>query len=260
MALLRSLEPEQWLSLTVAGEWRVREVAAHLLDGDLRRLSMHRDGNVPPPPGSPIEGYRDLVAFLNGLNASWVKAAARLSPRVIVDLLEWAGPQVAELFESLPPHGEAFFSVAWAGEDRSENWMDIGREYTEKWHHQAQIRAAVDAPGLLAREWLYPVFVLSLYSLPHAFREVDTVTGSALQIVIEGEAGGSWLLMREESAWKLYEGAIAATATACVVMDAEAAWRLFYNALGMQEAKQRIEATGEVSLIDAFLAARSVMV
>jgi hypothetical protein len=260
VALLRSLEPGQWLSPTVAGEWRVREVAAHLLDGDLRRLSMHRDGHVPPPPESPIEGYRDLVAFLNGLNASWVNACARLSPRVITDLLEWTGPQMAELFESLPPHGEAVFPVAWAGEDRSKNWMDIGREYTEKWHHQAQIRAAVGAPGLLAREWLYPVFALSLFALPHAFREVEAPSGSALQIVIEGDAGGSWLLVREDSAWTLNEGAVAAAATARVVMDAEAAWRLFYNALGMQEAKRRIEATGEASLTDAFLATRSVMV
>lgn len=259
VALLRALEPGQWLSPTVAGEWRVREVAAHLLDGDLRRLSMHRDGNVPPPPESRIKGHRDLVAFLNGLNASWVKASARLSPRVITDMLEWTGPQVAELFESLPPHGEAFFPVAWAGEDRSENWMDTGREYTEKWHHQAQIRAAVGAPGLFAREWLYPVFALSLFALPHAFRDVGASAGSALQIVIEGDAGGSWLLVREDSAWTLNEGADAAAA-ARVVMDPEAAWRLFYNALGIEEAKKRIEAAGEASLIDAFLAARSVMV
>ena len=39
VGLLRSLSPSQWLQPTGAGQWRVRDVVAHLLDGDLRRLS-----------------------------------------------------------------------------------------------------------------------------------------------------------------------------------------------------------------------------
>src|SRR5688572_4941575 len=48
MALLRSLTAEEWMAPTVAGAWTVRDVAAHLLDTGLRRLSMHRDGYNPP--------------------------------------------------------------------------------------------------------------------------------------------------------------------------------------------------------------------
>src|SRR4051794_21347391 len=94
ISLLRGLAPEDWERPTVAGAWRVRDVAAHLLDVSLRRLSMHRDGHRPPP-GEPIAGYGDLVRFLNRLNAEWVHAAQRLGPRVLTDLLEWTGPQVA---------------------------------------------------------------------------------------------------------------------------------------------------------------------
>jgi hypothetical protein len=36
LALLRGLAPAQWDAPTVAGAWRVPDVAAHLLDGDLR--------------------------------------------------------------------------------------------------------------------------------------------------------------------------------------------------------------------------------
>jgi hypothetical protein len=41
--LLRSLEPSEWDLQTVAPLWKVRDVAAHLLDTALRKLSMVRD-------------------------------------------------------------------------------------------------------------------------------------------------------------------------------------------------------------------------
>src|SRR5712671_6728774 len=80
VALLRKLPPESWTLPTAAGAWLVRDVAAHLLDVILRRLSLHRDGHWAPD--SPGSGYDGLVAFLNGLNRDWVRAASRLSPRV----------------------------------------------------------------------------------------------------------------------------------------------------------------------------------
>jgi hypothetical protein len=58
---------------------------------------------------------------------------------------------LAAAVAALPPHAEAPFGVAWAGETRSANWLDTGREYTERWHHQMQIRDAVGAPPLLER-------------------------------------------------------------------------------------------------------------
>ena len=80
------LRDEDWERPTLAGAWRVRDVVAHLLDTALRRLSFDRDGREPPPAPRPIEGERDLVAFINDLNATWVRAAERLSPRVLTDL------------------------------------------------------------------------------------------------------------------------------------------------------------------------------
>lgn len=259
VALLRGLSPEDWERPTVAGSWRVRDVAAHLLDTDLRRLSMHRDGHVAPPPGPPLEGYKDLVRFLNRLNADWVEASQRLSPRVITDLLAWTGPQVADFFASLPPHEPARWPVAWAGEDESENWMDIGREYTEKWHHQEQIRDAVGAPGLTSRRWLFPMLDLSMRALPHAFREVEAPSGTALVMTITGDAGGVWTLVRGDGRWSLWVGEEAEPA-ARVRLDAETAWKIFYNALPPAAAAARVEIEGDSRLGAAFLKTRSVMV
>ena len=137
--------------------------------------------------------------------------------------------------------------------------MDIGREYTEKWHHQAQIREAVGAPGLNSRRWLGPVLELSMYALPHAFRNVEATAGSAVNVLIDGEAGGAWHIITEAGRWKLREGE-APEAKATVRLDAGTAWRLFFNALDEGDARRRVATAGDEELCAAFLAVRSVMV
>ncbi len=79
VALLRALDAREWTRPTVAGTWRVHAVAAHLLDGDLRKLAALRDGHALAPD-APIASDRDLARFVNGLNAGGVAFGARLSP------------------------------------------------------------------------------------------------------------------------------------------------------------------------------------
>src|SRR3954453_9606008 len=88
LELLRSLTPEDWHRPTVCSAWSVKDIASHLLDGDLRRLSIQRDGYIPPdaPPG--FDSYEALVAYLTRLNAEWTVATRRLSPRTLTRLLE----------------------------------------------------------------------------------------------------------------------------------------------------------------------------
>lgn len=62
--LLRSLSSEDWEKPTVAPLWKVKNIASHLLDGNIRGLSMSRDkyfGETPPEDTS----YQSLVDFLN---------------------------------------------------------------------------------------------------------------------------------------------------------------------------------------------------
>jgi len=47
IALLRRLTPEDWFRPTAA-PWTVKDMAAHLLDTDMRRSSAQRDGFRPP--------------------------------------------------------------------------------------------------------------------------------------------------------------------------------------------------------------------
>lgn len=254
--LLRGLSPADWARPTSAGKWTVRDVAAHLLDTGLRRLSSQRDGFIPDPD-QPISGHADLVAYLNRLNATWVAAARRLSPGVITDLLEFTGPPLARLFRELDPEAPALFSVAWAGEETSPNWFDVGREYTERWHHQQQIRDAVGAPGLTSREWLHPVLDLFLRALPFGYREVDAAPGTAIGVAIAGEAGGDWTLRRDDG-WRLYTGR-ARAAAARIRLDQDAAWRLLTKGLPPDRAWERVSVEGDQRLAAAFLRTLAIM-
>jgi len=63
LELLTSLGPADWALPTVHRERNVKDLASHLLDTALRRLSMQRDGFVLPPP-SETRSYQDLVDFI----------------------------------------------------------------------------------------------------------------------------------------------------------------------------------------------------
>ena len=214
----------------------MRDVAAHLLETQLRRLSGQRDGHRLRPD-------RPLVAFINNLNATWVAAAHRFSPRVIVDLLEVSGPALAALMESLPLHERAMIAVAWAGETESENWFDIGREYTEWWHHQMQIRDAVGAPLLLERKWLEPLLEISVRAFRTPVPTLFPVDGYQFSIV-DGQ---------------FFRGAAPSPAVS-VATDADTAWRMLYHALTREEILARVTISGDAALAEPLLAARSVMV
>jgi uncharacterized protein (TIGR03083 family) len=258
IALLRGLDTELWNRPTVAGSWRVRDVVAHLLDGDLRRLSGTRDGHALAP-GRPVRTYDDIVHLINDLNATGVEYGTRLSPRVLTDQLEQTGRWVSELFAQLPPHDPAPISVLWAGEERSENWMDIGREYSERWHHQMQIRDAVGADGLLERVWLAPLMDLSVRALPRAYASTDAPRGTSVVLEVTGDAGGAWSVVRENAGWRVYRGA--APDPQLVARAApEHVWRLFYNALTPARAREELTFEGDDRLAEPLLRTRSVMV
>jgi len=257
IALLRGLEPDDWQRPTACALWSVRDIAAHLLDDDLRRLSFHRDGQAVRA-GPPVHDPASLVALLNRMNAEWVAAARRLSPRVLIDLLEVTGPQVLDLFRSIDPFAPAHWAVAWAGETTSANWFDAGRDYTERWLHQQQIRDAVGAPPLTGPEWLHPVLALFVRALPHTYRDVQADAGTTLRMVIEGPAGGIWTLRREANCWRLYAGE-APNPAATVTLSDDTAWRLFTKGLAPDVARARVRIEGHQALGAVTLRSLAVM-
>jgi hypothetical protein len=169
-----------------------------------------------------------------------------MSPAVVIELLEITSKQVWALFSALDPYAPALWAVSWAGEKQSANWFDVAREYTERWHHQQQIRVAVDRPGISGRDLYFPVLDTFMRGLPHAFRDVRASEGALLQIEITGAAGGSWFLQRDNSAWNLVESG--EKPDAVLRIDQELAWRLFTRAVDPQHAAQQVAVTGDRSL------------
>ena len=259
VALLRGLSSTDWDRPTVAGTWVVRDLVAHLLDVALRGLSFHRDRMTPPPPPKPINSDRDFVDFINALNAQWVISARRLSPRVLTDLFERASAELADWFEALPLEAPALFGVSWAGEQASEGWFDIGREFTELWHHQEQIRMAVDAPSLADPRFLRAVLHVSVRVLPHTFRHTEAESGETVFVDVSGFAGGQWTLTREAQGWTLSAGEPPVATTRIHIRD-DAAWKLLYNGLSDAEAAAAIRVEGRAELAAPLLRARSVIV
>ncbi|CAD5253721.1 MULTISPECIES: maleylpyruvate isomerase N-terminal domain-containing protein [unclassified Imperialibacter] len=257
MKLLASLNDDDWQKSTPAKHWNVKDVAAHLLDGNLRTLSIQRDGYFGEAP-PPIKAYEDLVGWLNQLNADWVKASKRLSPNVLRILHQATGPLTSAYYESLDPWDEAIFAVDWAGETKSYNWMHLAREYTEKWHHQQQIREAVGQPGIMTRAFFFPLMATYFMALPHTFRNITAPEGTLVTAAVSGQVGGEWHLERKNSSWALVDKP-GRVPDAAVEIAPELAWKLFSKNIRPDDVKDWLKVEGDKLLAAQVLQMVSVM-
>lgn len=243
MSLLRELSKEDWEKQTVAKKWKVKDVVAHLLDGNIRGLSLLRDDFF----GEKFAGqsYEDLVAFLNGLNADWVRAMKRVSPEMLIYLYEATGSVYSSYLSSLDPLMPSKLAVSWAGESTSPNWMHTAREYTEKWLHQQQIRDAVGKPGILTAEFFVPFMDTCILALPFTLRDVDTKEGTSIRLTVTGPIQKSWTIARDKS-WEFV--ASKNRPDADVVVPADIAWKLFSKSLRPDDVRAHVQIIGDRDL------------
>jgi uncharacterized protein (TIGR03083 family) len=259
--LLRALTHDDWERPTIAPGWTIKDVAAHLLDTQLRRLSFGRDGYTPSPPPA-IASDRDLVAFINRLNAEGVAVYRRLSPPVLIGWMEQTSREAASYYASLDPLAPAPIGVSWAGESVSANWFDIARELTERWHHQQQIRlaladstdAAADASARAARsvhaimtpELYHPVLDCFMRALPFHYRSISAPPGTVIRVSVTGDCGGDWHLYRA-AAWVLTTEVVDAIAAA-VTIPQDIAWRIFTKGIARDAAREHVHVIGDEAL------------
>jgi uncharacterized protein (TIGR03083 family) len=240
--LLRSLAPQDWEKQTLAPRWKVKDVAAHLLDTQTRKLTAARHGYKSENSKKLSPGK--LVTLINTLNAEGVRQYRQLPPDELISKMEMASRESAEYHRALDPFGAAMFPVSWAGEEESTNWFDTARELTERWHHQQQIRLAVNQPGIMTREFYFPVLDCFLRGLPHAYRDVPGKPGTFAQFKISGECGGSWYLFRDGGVWKLIASAAGEKISETTIPQ-EIAWRIFTKGIALDEARAEVRVTGE---------------
>ena len=262
--LLASLTPAQWDAPTVCPGWSVKDITAHLLADDLGRLARGRDGHAAaafaPTSAENVEGQ--LLDFINRQNEAWVAAARRLSPRLIVDLLRWSGDETQAYFASLDMYAIRE-PVHWAGPEPAPVWLDIAREYTERWIHQSQVRDAIGAPALTEPRLFLPLLDTLVRALPHTFRDTEAPEGTHVRLDVTGLGATGlsplqWSLVSDAGRWSLFDSCPAEPA-ATVRMDGDTAWRLFTKGISKQEALARVRIEGDARLGEKVLDTVSII-
>ena len=256
IALLESLDEQDWMRPTTAPGWSVKDVAAHLLGGDVGVLSRERDGfRVAPVAPST---YRELVELVNRLNEEWTVAARRISPRLLCELLALVGPKVDAHFSTLDLDALGG-PVSWAGPGPAPVWFDVAREFTERWHHQQQIRDATDRPGLYDPYYFAPVLDTFARALPHHFRDTVAPAGTVVRVEITGDAGGVWFLHRTLDRWTLALNGSLGPPASEVSLAQETAWRLFTHGIDSTHARAHAKIHGDADMIGALFSTLAIV-
>ena len=148
--------------------------------------------------------------------------------------------------------------VAWAGEMVSRNWFDVAREYTEKWHHQQQIRDATGRPPLYAPDLFGPVLETFARGLPFALRGFDPRRESCIAVEATGTMQLSWTLREEDGEWSLWRGS-EPDARTFVSIPAEVAWRVWTKSMDRGAARDRIAVSGNEAVVDGIVSFVAIM-
>jgi hypothetical protein len=240
----------------------VKDVAAHLLDGHLRALSLWRDRYYGEDDPGDLSSYEKLVGFLNRLNSDWTQAARRMSPAVLIHLLEFTSAEVLAFLATLDLYAPAPFPVAWAGEDESATWFHLARELTERWHHQQQIRVATGRENQSERintaELYLPVLDMFMQALPHHYRSLAASEGATVEVEVSGEALGVWTVERQALGWRLVADRRPSPAAKVILPDT-IAWRIFTKGITPEEAGKAAVVIGDPILGNHVLKMVAVM-
>src|SRR6266699_7008942 len=102
LMLFSELEADDWEKPTICPGWTVKDIGLHLLGDDIGYLSRARDHfNNPFFRNKNLHEWKSLVKSINEANELWVKATARISPKLLTDLLELTGEQFYEYVRTL---------------------------------------------------------------------------------------------------------------------------------------------------------------
>jgi uncharacterized protein (TIGR03083 family) len=252
--LLGALGPAEWAMPTVCPGWDVHDVVAHVLNDYMRRLSGSRDGYG----GAIFADDETLPAYLARTNDEFVRASRQLSPQLMIELLDHLGPRLDAVWAARDLQAAADLNVSWASTDiASPTWLDIGRDYTEFWVHQQQVRDAVSVPGAVEPDLMAPVLDVFARGLPHALRMHGRPEGATAHLEVRGPAGGLWGVVRQDARWQITQPL--GEPTARVSMDQDTFWRLATRGITVEQARQRSTTTGDADLASSITALLAVV-
>ena len=253
--LLASLGPADWDRPSPCPGWTVLGLSSHLVGDDLGFLARHRDGHFGTP-GPDDASESEFVAWLDGLQDEWVRAARRLSPRIVADLLEWAGPQVAETMRGEDPRARTA-GVSWAGTEPVPAWLNHARELSEYWIHRQQLLQAVGRPSDLRADLAGPVLAGLRRAYPFRLGQAAAQPGDSVTISVTGPVTVAWHLVATPAGWE-YRNAPGTRVVATLEMTTEQAWRLLTNNLPAAD-RSSIAASGDETVLSILLRTRAII-
>jgi uncharacterized protein (TIGR03083 family) len=253
--LLAGLGPADWDRPSPCPGWTVLGLCSHLVGDDLGFLARHRDGHygTPGPDGA---SESEFIAWLDNLQDEWVRAAHRLSPRIVADLLEWSGPQVADALRGEDPRARTA-DVSWAGTGPVPAWLNQARELSEYWIHRQQVLQAVGRPSDLRADLAGPVLDALRCAYPFRLRQAPAEPGDTITISIDGPVTLTWCLVAAPAGWEYRDGP-GPRVVASLDMTTEQAWRLLTNNLPAAE-RSGIAASGDKTVLGILLRTRAII-
>ncbi len=257
LSLLGDLLPGDWARPSPCPGWNVLDLCVHLLGDDFGWLARQRDrhhGTAPPAGVDQIEG--GFATWLDDLQDQWVRAARRLSPRLVMHLLDWSGPQVFDTLASQDPT-RLDGSVWWASPGPVPVWLDQLREVSERWIHRQQLLQALGRPSDLRVDLAGPVLDALRWAYPNRLGLIERPDGDSVTIRVRGPVERTWHLVAEGGQWPFRPRPGDRTLAVLDVIT-EQAWRLLTNNLAA-EGRRDLHVSGDESIIEALLQTRAII-
>lgn len=222
----------------------------HLLDDDLGLLSRNRDGD-----STGLLDAADHETFVRALaakNQRRIDGAQTLSHRAIIDLLDWAGSEVDAYYSTVALTG--YGHVSWASDEPVPIWLDMAREFTERWVHQMQIREAVGRVERYAAAYLPTVLRTFVWAIPHQYR---VAADRGVRVQIDLGSGGVWhLVCNGKLDWSLNEGPAVSPEAHATIGD-DCGWRMF---TGGTYSPEGLDLQGPPRLCEPLLQVRAIII
>jgi uncharacterized protein (TIGR03083 family) len=255
LELLATLDDADWQKPTPCPEWDVLDLCRHLVGVDLSSLSRHRDHywGTPPPDDLSEAGF---IAWIDELQREWVRAARRLSPPVVVDLLAWAAPQLVQMLEEEDPDALTAH-VSWAGPDPLPAWLDQLRELSEYWIHRQQLLQALGRDADLRPELAGPVLDGLRWAYPFRLQETRAEPGDTVRLAVTGPHAVTWHLVAGGGQWE-FRSESGTQVVAGLSMTTDQAWRLLTNNLTPDEAAG-LGTSGDPRILEVILGTRGII-
>jgi uncharacterized protein (TIGR03083 family) len=275
LGLLGGLSESQWALATPCPGWTALDLARHLVGDDLGWIAFARDEHRGSTPDATDEA--GFVRWLDELQREWVQAAQRLSAPLVLDLLRMLDPMVVEVMAAQDPTA-CTAHVSWASDQSVPQWLDQGRELTERWLHRQQLLQALGEPSDLRGDLLDPVLDTLRWAYPFRLDETDRPEGTTISIDLTDAPGAGprwrWTIVRVERSWTIQEdGHDGAAPAAQLWLSTEQAWRLLSNNFRVAEGADRrvdgrtdddgddgeVVAAGDLELLDVLLHTRAII-